>query len=94
VLDICRLKPINKDLILEYLKPYAKVVTLEEHLLAGGLGSIMAETFIDEGITIPTLRIGQEDRFVFDNGGRDAIWEKYGMDVDSVEIRVCEFATA
>lgn len=88
VVDLCRLKPINRKLLLEYLAGFEHVVTLEEHLLAGGMGSAVAEVFVDEGVTLPLLRIGQDDRFVFDYGGREAIWEKYGLDAESVTKRI------
>jgi transketolase len=88
VIDLCRLKPINQELLFTCLHGVRRVVTLEEHLLAGGMGSAIAEIFMDAGFHVPLLRIGQEDRFVFDNGGREAIWEKYGLDVDSVTERV------
>jgi transketolase len=93
VIDLFRLKPINKDLLFQHLQGVRSVVTLEEHRLAGGMGSAIAEIFIDEGVTIPTLRIGQGDRFVFDNGGRQAIWERYGLSVESVTSRILQVLT-
>ena len=84
VVDLCRLKPINIDLLFQYLSGVSNVVTLEEHLLAGGMGGAVAEIFIDAGISTPTLRIGQRDRFVFDMGGRQEIWRRYGLDVDGI----------
>ena len=62
----------------------SKIVTLEEHQLAGGMGSAIAEIFIDEGITIPLLRIGQNDKFVFELGGRQEIWKTHGLDVAGI----------
>jgi transketolase len=88
VIDLHRLKPINKALLLEYLGDIPQVATLEEHLLAGGLGSILAEIFVDEGVQTPLLRIGQDNRFVFDYGGRSVIWEKYGLDVAGIVERI------
>lgn len=84
VIDLHRIKPINKKLLLEYLKDIPRLVTLEEHLLSGGLGSSIAELFVDEGVTTPLLRVGQSDRFVFDYGGRQVIWKKYGLDVEGI----------
>lgn len=84
VIDLFRLKPINTELLFKYLGSVKKVITLEEHLLAGGMGSAIAEIFVDNGIMTPLLRIGQNDRFVFDNGGREVIWEKYGLDVQGI----------
>jgi len=88
VIDLHRIKPANEDLLFKYLGETPAVVTLEEHLLAGGLGSIIAEFFVDRGVTTPLLRIGQGDRFVFDYGGRDAIWEKYGLDVPGIVTKI------
>jgi len=66
------------------IQGYPQIVTMEEHLLAGGMGSAIAEIFIDESITTPILRIGQDDKFVFDLGGRQAIWEAHGLDVAGI----------
>jgi transketolase len=88
IIDLMCLKPINKDLLFQYLGGVQRVVTMEEHLLAGGMGSAIAEIFVDEGISMPMLRIGQNDRFVFDMGGREAIWENYGLDVNSMTEKI------
>jgi len=93
VIDIFRIKPFNQELFLDYIKDTPRVVSLEEHLLAGGLGSLISEIFIDENISTPLLRIGQDDRFVFDLGGREAIWEKYGMDVRGIVKQIQEKRT-
>lgn len=84
VVDLFRIKPLPEAALLACLEKYSSVVTYEEHLLAGGMGSLMVEMMSDNRAYKPTLRIGQKDRFVFDNGGREVIWKKYGMDSESV----------
>jgi transketolase len=91
VVDLFRLKPVNVEVLLELIAPCERVVTLEEHLLAGGIGSIVAEILADHGVMKPLLRIGQDDRFVFDLGGREAIWRRYGLDEENVTRRIREF---
>ena len=81
VIDLFRLKPINADLLLKMIAPYRRIVTYEEDYLIGGLGSAVAEIMVDNEFFMPTLRIGQQDRFVYDLGGREIIWQKYGLDV-------------
>ncbi len=88
VIDLFCLKPINKELLLELIKNSRSLVTLEEHLLAGGMGSAVVEILSDHDVKISTLRIGQDDRFVFDYGGREVIWEKYGLDVSSITQKI------
>ncbi len=70
------------------------LVILEEHLLAGGMESAVIEILSDYHVRIPTLRIGQNDQFVFDCGGRNMIWEKYGLDSASVARRITEWLDA
>jgi len=91
VVDLFRIKPINTDRLLGELNGVKRVVTMEEHLLAGGMGSAVLEVLSDAGFVRPVLRIGQKDRFVFDMGGRKVIWKRYGLDSDSVTQRVADW---
>ena len=94
VIDLHRIKPINKDLFIKNIQGYSQIVSMEEHLLAGGMGSVIAEIFADEGITTPLLRIGQNDKFVFDLGGRQSIWEAHGLDVAGILKQIKEKSIA
>lgn len=88
VLDIFRLKPLNDELLLHHLAGSKRVVTYEEDFLAGGLGSAIAEIFIDHRIQVPTLRLGVPDEFALDMGGRGVIWKKFGLDPESATERI------
>jgi transketolase C-terminal domain/subunit len=88
VIDLFRLKPVNEALLLAHLADVPRIVTLEEHRLPGGLGSIIAEIVVDRGLMRPVLRLGVPDAFVFELGGREAIWETYGLDVDTLVERI------
>ena len=73
--DVWRLKPLNVPRILEVIQGVKQVITVEEHLLAGGLGSAIAEVFVDNGIQIPLKRIGIKDKYYYTYGGRKNIQE-------------------
>ena len=71
---------------LNWLKPFVglasrisentvAVITVEEHLLNGGLGSIVAEYLADHNIQIPLKRVGIDDRYFYKSGGRKEIWD-------------------
>lgn len=51
------------------------IITVEEHLLAGGFGSIMAEYLVDNNIQIPLKRIGIRDEYFYKYGKREDIWD-------------------
>jgi transketolase len=91
VLDLFRIKPIDTACLLASLADVSRIVTLEEHLLAGGMGSAVLEALVDEGAYLPTLRIGQRDTFMFEMGGREAIWEASGLDVPSMAERIARW---
>ena len=84
VIDLYRLKPINTKLLLDSISKNKCIVTLEEHLLAGGLGSIIAEVFSDNGVNVRLKRIGIQDRYYYAYGGRNNIQSICGLDTDSV----------
>ena len=101
VLDVVRLKPFPIDEMIKLVDD-KHIVTFEEHLLAGGLGSIVLESINDTWIEDSMkgevkyemtamnniLRIGVPDEFTFDMGGRSAIWEKYSLDPESVSNKI------
>lgn len=94
VIDVFRLKPLNEELLFKLLKDTKKLVTLEEHRLPGGFGSLIAEALLDARKNLPLLRIGMKDQFVFDLGGREVIWEKYGLDAKNIAQKILNFVAA
>jgi len=71
VWDIWRLKPLGKT----DFSGIKQVTTFEEHMLAGGLGSIIAERLIGSGLSIPLKRVGIKDKYYYVYGGREHIQE-------------------
>jgi len=75
VWDMWRLKPLGEL----YLQGMQQIITLEEHLLAGGLGSAIAEALVDNDLSIPLKRVGVKDQFYYVYGGRRNIQEIAGL---------------
>jgi transketolase len=86
VIDLIRITPTPS--IIPTLRRYARVVTLEEHFVVGGLGSIVLEACNDASFRIPVLRIGVPAEYTFTYGGREAIWEKYKLTPQDVAGRI------
>jgi transketolase len=82
VIDLYKIKPINPE-IAETLKQYRNIVSLEEHLLDGGLGSLVAELIMDKEVPVKLKRIGLKD-FIYAYGGRENIQKICGIDEQSV----------
>lgn len=70
-------KPIDRAAIVSAAKAVGKIITLEEHQVAGGFGSAVAEVLSEEH---PTLmkRMGMQDEFG-QSGEADELMEHYGL---------------
>lgn len=82
VIDICTIKPIDRDLLLASAAKTGAVVTAEEHNIIGGLGSAVAEV-LSEGLPVPMRRVGVEDQFGR-SGKVPALLEFYGLTAENI----------
>nr|HID58720.1 1-deoxy-D-xylulose-5-phosphate synthase [Desulfobacterales bacterium] len=78
--------PINGDAFVETVRDVKQVVTLEEHSLAGGLGSAVCEVLADYRILKPVKRLGMDlsRGYCYKYGGRENIQSLYGLDTEGV----------
>ena len=91
VIDLYRIKPINQELLFTSLEKVKRIVTLEEHLLTGGLGSAALEILADSDKAIPVKRIGIQDKYLYAYGGRNNIQAICGLDTGSVTKTISEW---
>ncbi len=83
VINSPSIKPLDKKTILAAAARTGAVVTLEDHQIAGGLGSTVAELLASSQPT-PIEFVGVKD--VFGESGEAAeLWEKYGLGVRDVK---------
>lgn len=64
VTDVRFVKPLPKELILQLAQQQRRLVTVEDHVITGGLGSAVLELVSDVGISIPVKRLGVKDEFI------------------------------
>ena len=84
VIDLLRVKPVPEIELNEVLKRYRSIVTVDEQLLDGGLGSAVVELLADFGELKSFRRLGIQDRFDVVNGDRNELHEMYGIDVPAI----------
>lgn len=80
------IKPLDGATILEVAKKTGAVVTVEEHQIAGGMGSAVAE-FLTQNYTVPIEFVGVEDRYG-QSGSPAELVEYYGMGVSGIIAKV------
>ena len=77
VIDVMSVKPLDEDTLLASASKTGAVVTCEEHELAGGMGSAIAE-LLGEKQPTKMARIGVRDSFGT-SGEPDELMEHYGL---------------
>jgi transketolase len=82
VLNLSCLKPLDRELVLDSARLTGAVVTAEEHLVTGGLGSAVCEV-LSEHCPVPVKRLGLKD--VFGISGRpELLLQHYGLTAEDV----------
>jgi 1-deoxy-D-xylulose-5-phosphate synthase len=83
VINLRFINPIDKDLILEQVKQTCRVITIEDHVLAGGMGSAVLEVLNDENANdILVGRIGYNN--YVEHGPIPELYQAYGVTVDNI----------
>lgn len=88
VLDMHTVKPLDEDAVKEAARETGAIVTAEEHLLHGGLGSRVARV-VSEKCPIPMRFIAIGDRYAR-SGKPDELLEMYGLTVADIVAAVRE----
>lgn len=83
VMNLSTIKPIDREAIVKLAKRSGAIVTVEEHQVAGGMGSVVAEV-LAESHPVPIEFVGVKDRFGQSGDPKDLISE-YGIDSKSIE---------
>ena len=83
VVNIATIKPLDRDAIIEAARQTGAIVTVEEHQIAGGLGSAIAEV-LAQVHPVPIEFIGVHDQFG-QSGNPGELLEHYGMGVSHIK---------
>jgi 1-deoxy-D-xylulose-5-phosphate synthase len=75
-------KPVDAACIGRYARRCGLLITMEDHVLAGGFGSAVLETLNAREIDVPVVRIGWPDEFI-EHGKVDDLRAKYGLTADA-----------
>ncbi len=83
ILHVPTVKPLDEKAVLDVARRVKGIVTVEEHQVAGGFGSAIAE-FLSEEHALPIHRLGIKDVFG-QSGTPDELLAHYGLDTGSIE---------
>jgi len=74
------IKPLDLTTLSSVFSQFDVVVTLEEHSLIGGLGSAVAEWYVDNSVRrVKLLRLGTRDEFLYTTISQNEARDYYGL---------------
>ena len=75
-------KPIDRVTVAEFARHCGLLLTLEDHVLAGGFGSAVLEALSELELDVPVVRVGWPDQFI-EHGKLEDLREKYGLTAEA-----------
>ena len=81
--DMRWLKPLDEDILHEVGKHYKTIITAEDGLIAGGLGSAVLEWMSDHGYNPHVIRLGVNDQFV-EHGSTKELYHMLKLDKEGL----------
>ncbi|PJE59664.1 MAG: transketolase [Candidatus Portnoybacteria bacterium CG10_big_fil_rev_8_21_14_0_10_44_7] len=82
VLNCPSIKPFDEKTLIASAQKTGAVVTVEEHQIHGGLGSLVAEV-LGQNCPVPLALVGMPDSFG-ESGQPEELLHKYGMDKEGI----------
>ncbi|MDI3528253.1 MAG: 1-deoxy-D-xylulose-5-phosphate synthase [Thermoanaerobacter sp.] len=83
IVNLRFVKPLDEELILDISNKVKFIVTVEDNVIVGGVGSAILELLNSTGIHKPVLRLGFPDKFI-EQGDVESLFKKYNLDAESI----------
>ena len=82
------LKPIDEDILREVGTTCRRIVTVEDGVIQGGLGSVVIEYMADHNLHPEIIRLGLPDKFV-EHGTPEELYHIVGLDAENIKKKIC-----
>lgn len=83
-------KPLDLDLLATHGRSMKLIVTMEDHVVAGGFGSAVLEALEESGVSAAVERIGWPDSFIEHGSSVTDLRSRAGLDPASIHLRILQ----
>lgn len=90
--DMRFLSPLDAEALHSVFSKFRNIITVEDGVLKGGLGSAVIEFMCDNGYNAKIRRLGIPDYFV-EHGTQDELIKECGFDAGSIAVAIREMAS-
>lgn len=86
--DMRFLKPLDEELLHQIFRKFTRIISLEDGIISGGLGSAILEFMADHDYKAQIIRLGVPDRFI-EHGSQEEQYKECGYDEESIYNHLC-----
>lgn len=90
IISSCFVKPIDEELIKRLVDDGCGIVTIEDNILQGGLGSLVQGYLNSINANVKMMSLGFKDEFI-PHGSLDILYKLYGLDADGIIENIKKF---
>jgi len=90
IISIPKIRPLNFDFLSKKLRGIKTIITVEEHFVEGGLGSIIADWLIKERLPFRLNKLGIRNEFIHAIKNNAGMREKYGIAAEDIKNAIRE----
>lgn len=84
-------KPLDQTAILEFIKHSSLTVVIEEHTIAGGLGSMIAQLILNSRIHLPRfMQLALPNALLHGYGTHESLIQRYGLSGEQIAKRIAD----
>ncbi|MGE5558304.1 MAG: 1-deoxy-D-xylulose-5-phosphate synthase [Bacillota bacterium] len=88
LINIRFIKPLDGKILLKWARKIPRMLTIEDHVLAGGFGSSVAEFFNENNIRgVEIHMVGLPDRFI-EHGPRSLLLKQYQLTSEGIAMKI------
>lgn len=91
IVNVHTLKPLDVDSVVFECQKHKTIITVEEHNLIGGLGTVIADTIVENGVYCRLKKIGLKDSFAKGFGSKSDMLKMNGLDAYTIYKNIKEF---
>ena len=85
VISIPMISPLDYDFLLARLKNIQILITVEEHFIEGGLGSIISDWIVREGLHFKLIKLGIKNEFIHAIKDNRSMRSFYGISSENIK---------
>lgn len=84
VISMHTIQPLDQDVVLRTARATGALITVEEHVRTGGLGSAVSEVLADAGLGIRFQRLSLPDTLQYLPGSQSFLHDKFGLSPEKI----------